>query len=73
MEGGLLLNVIVGEGAAVLELLSGEDETLLVGWDALLVLDLCLDVVDSVGRLDVEGDGLAGESLDKDLHPPAQT
>ena len=60
MEGGLLLNVIVGEGAAVLELLSGEDETLLVGWDALLVLDLCLDVVDSVGRLDVEGDGLAG-------------
>ena len=60
MEGGLLLNVIVGEGAAVLELLSGEDETLLVGWDALLVLDLCLDVVDGVGRLDVEGDGLAG-------------
>jgi hypothetical protein len=60
VEGGLLLNVIVGEGAAVLELLSGEDETLLVGWDALLVLDLCLDVVDGVGRLDVEGDGLAG-------------
>jgi hypothetical protein len=27
-----------------------------------------LDVVDRVGRLDFEGDRLAGESLDKDLH-----
>ena len=34
----------------------------------LLVLDLGLDVVDGVGRLDVERDGLAGEGLDEDLH-----
>lgn len=33
----LLLDVIVGEGAAVFELLAGEDEALLVGWNALLV------------------------------------
>lgn len=37
MEGRLLLNVVIGEGTAVLELLSSEDETLLVGRDANVV------------------------------------
>jgi len=73
VEGGLLLDVVVGEGASVLELLPGEDETLLIGGDALLVLDLGLDVVDRVRGLDVEGDGLAGEGLDEDLHATTET
>ena len=38
VEGGLLLDVVVGEGAPVLQLLAGEDEPLLVGRDALIVL-----------------------------------
>jgi len=38
VESGLLLDVVVAERAAVLELLAGEDEALLVGGDALLVL-----------------------------------
>lgn len=54
---------VVGEGAAVLKLLSSEDKTLLVGRDALLVLNLRLDVVNRVRRLDLECDGLAGEGL----------
>ncbi len=33
-----------------------------------LVLDLGLQILDRVGRLDVEGDGLPSESLDEDLH-----
>ena len=33
-----------------------------------LVLDLSLDVVNGVGRLDLKGDGLAGECLNEDLH-----
>jgi len=73
VEGGLLLDVVVGEGAAVLELLSGEDEPLLVRWDAFLVLDLGLDVVDGVGALDLEGDGLSRQGLDEDLHATAET
>ena len=68
VEGRLLLDVVVREGAAVLELLAGEDETLLIGGDALLVLDLGLDVVNGVRGLDIEGDGLAGQGLDEDLH-----
>ncbi|TDL21143.1 hypothetical protein BD410DRAFT_316715 [Rickenella mellea] len=32
------------------------------------LLKFCLDIVDGVRRLAVEGDGLAGESVDKHLH-----
>ena len=38
VQGALLLDVVVGEGAAVLQLLPGKDETLLVRGNALLVL-----------------------------------
>ena len=34
----------------------------------LLVLNLLLDILDGVGRLDLEGDGLTGEGLHEDLH-----
>ena len=68
VKGGLLLDVVVGEGAAVLELLAGEDQALLVRGDALLVLDLGLDVLDGVRGLHIEGDGLTREGLDEDLH-----
>ena len=71
MEGALLLDVVVSEGTSVLELLPREDEALLVGRDALLVLDLGLDHVDGVRRLDLEGDGLAGKRLHENLHSTA--
>jgi len=48
MEGRLLLDVVVRESAAVFELLSGEDESLLVGWDTLLILNLRFYVIDGV-------------------------
>ena len=66
MERRLLLNVVVGKSSTVLELLSSEDESLLVWRDSLLVLDLSLDVVDGVGGLDLEGDGLSGEGWRED-------
>ena len=68
MESGLLLDVVVGEGSAVLELLSSEDESLLIWWNTFLVLDLGLDVLDGVSWLDVQGDGLSGKGLNEDLH-----
>jgi len=67
VEGRLLLDV------AVLELLAGEDQYLVVGRDALVVLDLLLHVLDRVRRLYVEGDGLAREGLDEDLRAAALT
>ena len=47
MKSRFLLNVVVGEGAAVLELLASEDEALLVWGNAFLVYGL-LDL--KVGR-----------------------
>jgi len=68
MEGGLLLDVVVGEGSAVLELLSSEDESLLIWRDTFLILDLGLDILDGVSWLNVQSDGLSGKGLDEDLH-----
>jgi len=48
VESRLLLNVIVQQDAAVLSLLAGKDEALLIGKDALLVLNLCFDIVNCV-------------------------
>ncbi|KAM0883050.1 hypothetical protein ACQ4PT_031880 [Festuca glaucescens] len=73
VEGGLLLDVVVSKGPAVLQLLASKDEALLVRRDALLVLDLRLDVVDGVRGLHLKGDGLAGQSLDEDLHATPET
>ena len=73
MKSRLLLDVVVSEGSSVFELLSGKDESLLVGRDTLLVLDLGLDVLDGVRWLDIKGDGLAGEGLDEDLHTSSKS
>ena len=73
MEGGLLLDVVVAQGAAIFKLLSSKDKTLLIRGDSFLILNLSLDIINGVARLDVEGDGLSGKSLDEDLHSSAET
>merc|ERR1711878_168329 len=73
MEGGLLLNVVVRKGPAILQLLSSKDQPLLVWGDALLVLDLGLDILNRVRRLHLQGDGLPGQCLDEDLHTSSQS
>merc|ERR1719251_374189 len=68
VKGRFFLDVIVRQGPAILKLLAGKDQPLLVWRDTLLVLDLGLDILDSIGGLDLEGDGLAREGLDENLH-----
>ena len=58
MESRFFLDVVIGEGAAIFKLLASEDQALLVRRNALLVLDLRLDVVDSIRGLDLESNGL---------------
>lgn len=64
MQGRLLLDVVVRQCTTILKLLAGEDQTLLVRRNALLVLDLRLDIIDGVAGLNLEGDGLASKGLD---------
>ncbi|GET93442.1 polyubiquitin, putative [Leishmania tarentolae] len=72
VQRGLLLDVVVRERAALLQLLAGEDQALLVRRDALLVLDLGLHVLNRVARLHLQRDRLAGQRLHEDLHAAAQ-
>jgi len=73
VKGRLLLDVVVAQSAAILQLFAGKDQTLLIWRDSLLVLDLGLDILDGVRRLHLKGDGLAGQSLDEDLHTTPQS
>jgi len=72
VESRFLLNVVIRESAAVFELLFNENQALLGGRDALLVLDLGLDVVNGVRRFYLEGDCLSGQGLDENLHTSAK-
>jgi len=65
MKSRLFLDVVIRQSAAVLELLASEDQALLVRWDTLLVLNLRLDVIDSVRGLDFEGNGLPRETVSR--------
>ena len=70
VECWLLLDVVVRQRPVILKLLAGVDQPLLVRRNSLLCLDLGFDIVNGVRFLDVQGDGLARESLDEDLHLP---
>jgi hypothetical protein len=60
VKGRLLLDVVIRKSATILQLLACEDQALLVRRDTLLILDLRLNIVDSIAGLDLKGDGLAG-------------
>merc|ERR1719277_664903 len=72
MKGGLFLDVVVGKGPAIFQLLASEDETLLVRRDAFLVLNLGLDILNGVAWLYLQSDRFPSEGLDKDLHATSQ-
>merc|ERR1712223_964444 len=73
MKSTLLLDVVVREGSSILQLLASKDQPLLVWGDALLVLDLGLDILNGVRRLHLQSDGLASQCLHKDLHSSSQS
>ena len=72
VQRGFLLDIVVGQRSAVFQLFAGKDQSLLVRGDAFFVLDLGFDVLDGVGRFDIEGDGFTGEGFDEDLHDVLQ-
>jgi len=73
MQRRLFLNVIVAQRATIFQLLSGEDQTLLVWRDTFLVLNFRFDVLDGITRLDLERDSFARQRLDEYLHATSET
>ena len=68
MDCGLLLDVIIGQCSVIFKLLSSEDQTLLIRWDGLLVLDLSLKALDGVSWFNVKSYVLARQCSNEDLH-----
>merc|ERR1712213_304558 len=73
MESALLLDVIIRKSSSILELLSSKDQSLLIWGNSFLVLDLSLDILNRVRRLNLKGDGLSSQGLDEDLHTSSQS
>ena len=67
VDRALLADVVVDDTVAVLALLTRKDQAHGVSWDLLLVLDGKMYEFDGLVRLDIQGDGLAGEGLDENL------
>ena len=67
MQGRVVLDVVVGKGLTVLEIFALKNETLSVWWAECFVLeldnnnsmDLGLDALNRIGRLDHKREGLA--------------
>ena len=59
MQGGLLLDIVIRQSSAVLKLLAGKDQALLIRRNAFLVLNLGFDVIDGIARFNFKGNGLA--------------
>lgn len=69
MERRLLLDVVIRKGAVILQLLARKNQTLLVGRDSFLVLNLLLDVGDLITALSIQRNGLARKRFHENLHP----
>lgn len=64
MKSGFLLNVVIGQSTAIFQLLSSENQSLLIRRDSFFILDFLFDILDGIGGFHIQSDGLAGESLD---------
>ena len=83
MESRFLLDVVVAQGSAIFQLLSSEDESLLVGRNTFLILNFSpkeklvkrttwkselLDIVNGVALFDIQSNRLACQGLNENLH-----
>lgn len=67
VKSAFLLYVVVAHSALILEALTCENKSLLIGRDAFLGQDLFLDGSDAVSVLCLDGDGLSCEGPNEDL------
>merc|ERR1719400_1000970 len=64
----LLLDVVIRQSPSILQLLPSEDQSLLLRWDSLFILNLGLHVLDGIIWFHIQRDRLSRQRLDKYLH-----
>ena len=73
MQSRFFLDVVIRQSATILQLLASENQTLLIRGNAFFVLNFGFHILDGIAGLYFQGDGLAGQSLDEDLHTSPQS
>ena len=73
MESRFFLDIVVAKGSSIFKLFTGENESLLIGWDTFFILDLSLHIFNGVRWLDVKSDGLSCQGLYEDLHSSSKS
>merc|ERR1712045_440856 len=73
VKGRFLLDVVVREGASIFKLFASKDQPLLVWGNAFFILDFGLDILNGIRWLNLKGDGLACQGLNKNLHTSTKT
>merc|ERR1719489_574946 len=68
MKSGFFLDVVVRQGPAIFQLLSSEDQTLLIWGDTFFVLDFSFDIFNGVRSFNFQCDGFASQCFHKYLH-----
>ena len=68
MESGFLLDVVIRQCTSIFQLLSSKNQSLLIGRNSFLVLNLGLDIFNAVRGLNLQGNCLSSKCFDKDLH-----
>uniref|UniRef100_A0A1L8E847 Putative ubiquitin/40s ribosomal protein s27a fusion n=1 Tax=Haematobia irritans TaxID=7368 RepID=A0A1L8E847_HAEIR len=73
MKGRLLLNIVVGQSTTIFQLFTGKDQTLLIWRNTFLVLNLSLNVFNSIGWFDLQCNGFTSQSFNENLHTTTKT
>ena len=68
LKSGLLLNVVVRQSTSILQLLAGQDQSLLIGKNSFLILNLGLYISYCIQGFNHERDNLPYKGFHENLH-----
>jgi len=68
MESRFLLDIVICKSSTIFQLLTSENQTLLVRRNTFLVLDLLLDILNCVTRFNIQSNSFTSQSFDENLH-----
>jgi len=68
MKSRLLLDIVIGKSAAIFQLLTSENQSLLVRRNTLFILNFLFHVLNGITGFDVKGDCFTSQGFNENLH-----